>query len=349
MKSFKQFIAEMSYTDATSLFGLGKSFTAAELKSVYKKMALANHPDRGGSEEMMKKVNDAYETLKKRISANGGTSTGDAVNVFRDINEWIKRMRPAVINSMMTTFNADVWLEHFNKYAPTPLKYELRPVVTRGGMSNYASFDAEFFDDERNTSLSIHVMANLVSMYNSESKLGSSDLSYPIMIRMEGYHAGKKQRFKQSEFESSSDHKVLRDPNILFPAAKLKKMFATGTTSGKQRAIKKADVLSHWKNKVGGDVWQDDYMLGGIRKNGVSSLIIRRFVMYRKAMYHISHINRVRPDNSEYFYESQYVIDMMTEIGNVYKKTTDNPAKFEAEVVKIQDKYKKLHDKELNI
>lgn len=344
MKSFKQFIAEMSYTDAASLFGLGKSFTAAELKSAYKKMALANHPDRGGSEEMMKKVNDAYETLKKRVGGSSSVSN-DVMDGFRKVKEWLKIMNPLVLNSMLTTFNADIWLEHFNKYATVPLKYEIRPTQTTR-VSDYASFDAEFFDDEKNTSLKIHVRAALVPMYNS-SELGSSELSYPISITMEGYHAGKKQRFKRTEYERSNDHKVLKDPNILFPAAKLKKMFATGTTSGKARAIKRADVALHWKNKVGGEISGDYYVAGN--KVGYSwkppSIRLYRMVLMRKPAYSISRVNEELFSSVAFFYESQLVIDMMTEIGDSLKKNMNKPEKFKTDVEKIVAKYKTKQEK----
>lgn len=37
--------------------------TLDELKKLYRKLALANHPDRGGDEEVMKKINEEYDKL----------------------------------------------------------------------------------------------------------------------------------------------------------------------------------------------------------------------------------------------------------------------------------------------
>lgn len=36
-----------------------------EIKAAYRKLALVHHPDRGGNEEKMKEVNEAYEFLVK--------------------------------------------------------------------------------------------------------------------------------------------------------------------------------------------------------------------------------------------------------------------------------------------
>lgn len=46
--------------------GLSKKPSKQELKSAYHKAAMAAHPDKGGSAEKFRKVNAAYEALKKR-------------------------------------------------------------------------------------------------------------------------------------------------------------------------------------------------------------------------------------------------------------------------------------------
>ena len=44
-------------------------FTMAELKAEYRRLAMANHPDRGGDAEVMKAINNAYEAAFKRIES----------------------------------------------------------------------------------------------------------------------------------------------------------------------------------------------------------------------------------------------------------------------------------------
>ena len=52
-------------SDPFAVLGLSSSATWAEIKSAYRKLAMANHPDRGGDPEMFKKVQAAYELLEE--------------------------------------------------------------------------------------------------------------------------------------------------------------------------------------------------------------------------------------------------------------------------------------------
>lgn len=82
MKTFKEYIAEgqMDPRTALQIFGLADyPKSEEELKRLYKKLAMQNHPDRGGSLEKMKDVNVANEVLKRNIGRSIGAScTGRA-------------------------------------------------------------------------------------------------------------------------------------------------------------------------------------------------------------------------------------------------------------------------------
>ena len=54
----------MNYNDALILFGVSSKFTKEELKKKYLELSKIYHPDLNGDEEMMKKVNSAYDILK---------------------------------------------------------------------------------------------------------------------------------------------------------------------------------------------------------------------------------------------------------------------------------------------
>lgn len=58
----------MDYSEALKLFGFTSNFTKEELKKRFLKLSKKYHPDLNGDEEMMKKVNSAYEVLKSCIS-----------------------------------------------------------------------------------------------------------------------------------------------------------------------------------------------------------------------------------------------------------------------------------------
>lgn len=68
----------MEFSEALKVLKLKPDFSEDELKKAYKSAAKKNHPDLGGSEEMMKVINEAKNTLEdylEDISKNGGNRT----------------------------------------------------------------------------------------------------------------------------------------------------------------------------------------------------------------------------------------------------------------------------------
>ncbi len=58
----------MNYSDALSLFGFTGDFTEENLRKKYLELSKKYHPDMGGNDELMKKVNTAYDTLKVKTA-----------------------------------------------------------------------------------------------------------------------------------------------------------------------------------------------------------------------------------------------------------------------------------------
>lgn len=72
--------------------------TLDELKKEYRRLAMMNHPDRGGNLEIMQQINaehdKAFEILKKKVNAKAeaGQETTETPEEFREIIEKLIRM-----------------------------------------------------------------------------------------------------------------------------------------------------------------------------------------------------------------------------------------------------------------
>ena len=59
-----------SQKDYYGILGASERTTARDLERLYKRLAARCHPDRGGSEEEMKSLNEAYSVLRNATSRN---------------------------------------------------------------------------------------------------------------------------------------------------------------------------------------------------------------------------------------------------------------------------------------
>ena len=50
--------------DYYSTLGVSKTASASDIKKAYRKLAMANHPDKGGDSAKFAKITEAYDVLK---------------------------------------------------------------------------------------------------------------------------------------------------------------------------------------------------------------------------------------------------------------------------------------------
>jgi len=102
------FLIEMSAAEAEEVLGLSGKYSASQVKSSYRKTSLKHHPDKGGSTEMMKKVNAAYEMLKRgsssrnsRPSRSSSESRGDTIdNLEKHLDKEMRYASKGIIQRM---------------------------------------------------------------------------------------------------------------------------------------------------------------------------------------------------------------------------------------------------------
>ena len=148
------FLIEMSASEAEQILGLSGRYSAAEVKSSYRKMSLKHHPDKGGSTEMMKKVNAAYEMLKKgssssrnsRPSRSSSESRGDIIdNVEKQLDKVMKSASKEIIRRMKKFTGLSFKVKSFK------IERSLKPLKVLAEMkliakNNDGGYDNIFFD-----------------------------------------------------------------------------------------------------------------------------------------------------------------------------------------------------------
>ena len=68
-----------------------------ELKQMYRKLAMKFHPDRGGSDEQMKKVNAAYDLAKERLSRCEAEAFAEKARSYKDYEKEADEFRKALL------------------------------------------------------------------------------------------------------------------------------------------------------------------------------------------------------------------------------------------------------------
>ncbi|UQJ95304.1 hypothetical protein IANJMKHF_00399 [Klebsiella phage CPRSA] len=135
--------SKMTYQEALKVLGATGSETSAEMSRLFKRASLRNHPDRGGSNELMQKINQAYDVVTKTGPSGARSETAGDVRAryARQKKEWEEKVDAYFVvakNYFSTKFNAQEFAEYFTKYTglPTTFKQE----VTKGSHGVYASF-----------------------------------------------------------------------------------------------------------------------------------------------------------------------------------------------------------------
>lgn len=99
-----------------NLLNVSKNATNSEIKKSYKKLAMINHPDKGGDEEKFKKITEAFQVIgnekKRRLYDSGGkealNSGGIPTDIFSMFN---KQSTPNVNKGKNTEYNLNIKLE----------------------------------------------------------------------------------------------------------------------------------------------------------------------------------------------------------------------------------------------
>jgi curved DNA-binding protein CbpA len=256
-KNFIELLKEMSLPDAVKIFGIppDKIGDQEYLKKTYRELALNNHPDRGGSLDMMKNINAAYDVLKKSKIEQVSTASNMS---YKEREEIKYRYATMIKTSLMSSYRPDLFMKHFYELSGKTYEHKITAEYPRPNaynFSQYGGFNAEFFTPDRSIVFTLQVTGNTDDLMG-KVKLGAADVSFSCSIVTFGLTFNKKQKMSKRDWQWSSNHAFLNNPEVLYPTAKLKAIFS-GKTSARQ--FKKRDMETFLKLKLKAINHGDDY------------------------------------------------------------------------------------------
>lgn len=263
----------------------GKSeYSPDDVKKAFKSASFANHPDRGGSTEVMQRVNSAYDLLKK-----GGSSLSSLQNNFRKKQAEVKKkyeMYGAMVKrSMEQNIDPQKFADYLKKVIGKSFKITKNKL--QQGKFN-VSFDLELTSEDELDVFILRTYVQLDSFAWSEvQSLGNTekDFNFEMTVTGDAFLSGKKYKLFKKSWGNSSNTMNLNKPEEFFPKKKLEKHIAkTKTEKGAQ--LKKRDVMTFFTKVMKFRRSSNGDYISELKDNHV--IIYQRNVFLRKGFYMIN-------------------------------------------------------------
>lgn len=281
MSRLINFLNEMSVNDALRYFGISRDdFTIDLLKKRYREKSKLHHPDLGGDEEEMKRVTDAYSSLKN--FKNDISKASDYKRVAKEYQELAKMVK----DYLHTRFNPNNFIKYFSDLSGKDIIYTLTKEIPDKNVGNpsYAGFNTEFHTKERDIIFSFDVNVYLPGIKHSKSLGGGDEFSFNVNVNSFVFAYNKKHKIEQSTFKSTQNHKMLYEPKLTFPKNKVDKI-VKGETS--KRKFSKRDMITFLERKLGAqNIGKDSWK---IPLGNDLYIILYRMVMMRIPTWGIQH------------------------------------------------------------
>lgn len=253
MKTFTQFLVEKtSFDDALKVLGLTPGFSAGELEKAHKDAVRKFHPDRNPGDasaaDKMARANDARDVLKSRTGAGmqGGDDYKSRQQSYADMDAKRKAYAQVARDAAEAHLDISGFADHFQNIFGESFKTKSG---WWGGDATVASYQAEFWNASRSIVLSFSLHIDYTDLYTA-NKISGADSGLSMSIISDILYNRKKVKLTQRNYRMENEYKVLSDPEVLFPSAKLKSQMAKDTA----RKLSKRDVLLTFQKELGADV-----------------------------------------------------------------------------------------------
>lgn len=331
------FEVEMSYREALTVLGLSDRPSDDEIKAAYRAASRKHHPDAGGSEEDMKRVNAAYEIVKKSPASSSSKFDWQAHKVKHE------QLANVIMADMQQKFDPAVFVQYFEKIIGKPFKSVVDQHVHTSSYYGSANINAEFTSEDGNTVIAVKYVITTQGVDINQQYLGFGGMTLSTYVDTSVLHNLRKFKMKQRNYEYTKDGSVFIDPAVLFPVAKLRKMVADGEGDVAPRKAAKRDFILAFDKKLGMKSNGNDFYSMPI--GGDFSLLVYRMTFMRMGSWSINGVyqrnRRVSMGPTVTFFENAETLDFMVHEFSKLKGMTDI-AQIDAALTEIVVKYKSL-------
>jgi len=300
MKRFAQYLKEATMTaqDARTILGLGPTFNADDLKTAYRMHSRLNHPDKGGSVDKMKDINVANDVLSKMTSGTRKYGSEDGLRDWKAERAREDERKVAYAKVAMDTFENHfrpiAFSNHFGTifgqtFTHKVLKDAKHGTGYFGGHDSYVSRTDEWANADRTIVLAAQFTISFYEMMN-KPVLSAADAenSLSVSILSDILYNRKKVKLSQQNYKSFRDSfKALSDPEVCFPAKKMKAQTSKAATS---TVLNKRDILLTFGSELEGR-GDSEWMYVPV---GEYSVCLHRAVFLRAGVWSMYHVVKKR-------------------------------------------------------
>lgn len=256
---------------------------AKAAQSKYRRLALANHPDRGGSLEAMQAINTAWDRVQSELGKGGAAS--DALRDWKAERDAWNAKRDAVAPVVEAELRRRFDVDRFGAAFEAAMGVKLDPSVSVSVRGSWMTMTAEW--RAASTVLSLVASVDLTGYVGTRSLGGDAGFTVPVVVRTSVFHDGRKANLGKRDYQMRSSD-VLEDPYALFPRDKLEKI-----AGGKEKARKfsKRDMVLGLRALLGAEV---DDQLASFLVNGARVGLWRSAFGRELAVWSVTWVTRGR-------------------------------------------------------
>ena len=285
MKGFIEWLLEaaMDMPSALAIFGIAQPpESEEELKTLYKKLAMQNHPDRGGSTQKMQELNAARDYLKKNVgrpyfvngrasvkkSASSAHFSASTYDPKKQKEEEEKRYQIILkeMKKFFSGFDKAAYVKYFDSIFGDKFTADVKILDKSNSLAYGPTLKAVFATKDRETVFTLVLQTKMMMAERSllqGTDLGGNGATFEYFVEASAFMNGKQQVVVKKRLHSKSDTSALTIPDTVFPLARMQKL-ATGAVR-KDSPLKKRDFEAMFKSKYGAmynkytDWWYIDF------------------------------------------------------------------------------------------